>query len=111
MIGVKPNNIYYIYRMLSGIWIILIFTTIKWKKPPISMLQNSFFTFCSHVLLLGIFQKIFYAICVNLRVEIVIGYIFCSISIWIVTIVVSEIIKKHFSTLYLVLSGNRKGKQ
>lgn len=102
---------YYAYRMLSGILIVICFWVLPWNKAPSSILQNSFITFCSHSLLLGVFKKIYIHIFGNDTLWVIVGYLLCAGSVWLSTIIFAEVVKKGFPWAYSVLAGGRKGKR
>lgn len=102
------ENVYYLYRLMSCILIILTVWSIDWAKSPSNWMQNSFFTFCMHALLLGVFQKIFINIFDKNGVLYFGGHILCIFTIWIITVVSAEILRRWIPGVYRLLSGNRK---
>lgn len=102
------SNKYYVYRSLSSILIILLMWSVNWKKAPPSWLQQSFFTFCMHALLLGVFQKVFILIFDYNGLTYLLGHLLCIIILWATTIITAALLKKYLFPGYSLLSGNRK---
>lgn len=100
--------LYYLYRILSGLCIVILFFQIKWKAAPPKYLQNSFFTYCSHACIVGVSTKICSLIFSNNAISMIIGY-FVSVVITVgISIVAAEIMKKCCPKFFAILTGNRK---
>jgi len=103
----QESKWFYVYRITSGLLVVLCFLTQQWKRRPVGLLQNSFFTFCSHALLLGV-AKIFNRILPDDAICTVLGYILCAGAVWFVTTAIAELLKKYAPKIQLVLVGGRK---
>ncbi len=101
------RDMYYLYRIFSGILIICCFFLTSWNHTPPSSLQNSFFTFCAHALLLGL-KKVFLCIFDNNTLSLICGYIICVGAVWGATVLVAELLKKYFPKIHAILVGGRK---
>lgn len=101
------TTLYYLYRVVSGVTVIVIFLLIPWKNDLPQSLQNSFITFCSHALFLGVGGKIFTKVFSRNGITLIMGHIFCVFSIWAATIILAVTAKRHFPAVFSILSGNR----
>lgn len=101
------KDVYYLYRIISGVLIICCFFLTSWNCTAPSSLQNSFFTFCAHALLLGL-KKVFLYIFDNNTVSLICGYIICVGVVWGGTVFVAELLKKCFPKIHAILVGGRK---
>lgn len=98
---------FYGYRITSGLLVVLCFLMQQWRRRPSGRLQNSFFTFCSHALLLGI-AKIFNRCLPDNAFCSVLGYVICAGAVWFATTTIAEMLKKFAPKIYSCLVGGRK---
>lgn len=102
----KPS-LYYIYRLVNGCAITYLFWRIPWKSAPKSWGQNSFFTFCSHALLLGIIPKFFSKVIVHNQIGLCLIYIFSVSVIITITILIAQLLKRIAPSFLKILVGKR----
>lgn len=106
----ESSFFYYSYRQIGSILFLCGMLGIKWKNKPAPYLQNSFFTFCSHILFLGIVKAIFQRIFSKDQAFLAIGYIGCAACVWFLTIISAVLIRKVSPELFSILTGDRKGR-
>lgn len=101
------EKIYNIYRFVSGTAVVYVFWKTQWNRQPRPWMQNSFFTFCSHALLLGLIPKVIFRLVPQNLPGICIGYALSAGTIWLCTVCASLLLKKCLPRFYLLLSGGR----
>ena len=101
------SNMYYTWRMISPLLIIIFFKNLNLKKEIKWRHKQSFYIFTLHYFIINFIKKILIINIGENVISVVLIYIITVLITIIICLLFARLIQKKFSKLNLVLSGNR----
>lgn len=102
---------YYLYRMCSGIMVVLLFLYMPWRGAPPRWLQHSFYVYCVHACILGISTQGFSRLFGQNGVMLSVGYVFSAAMTYAVAVASAQLLKQFAPHMYALLTGGRKERE
>ena len=103
---VRADFVYYLYRNFSGVAIFLLFLALPFDTKK-QFMTYSFFTFCTHVILLGPITIVIAKVCSFNGILLSIGFIVAIAINVILTILIGWLFKKLLPKVYAFVMGKR----
>lgn len=103
----RGNKTYYIYRMISPVFIWIIFDMFKYRKEPKWWLKISFFIFCMHYPIVIAQRNLLVHFFGKQPITLVWMYIVSIVVALLIIYIIAIILRKYFNKLWNLITGSR----